>query len=291
MAEQFVWTSADGATLIDLTDEAAGYTVNAAGTAGLRSVAYELVSTRYAGVDGAVVNAVNALPNQPTLGILVEADGEAALRTKIRGLVRAMRPKLGAGTLTVANELGESRSLACYCVDGLAGQEDPNSILPGSWWRVALKFFAPDPWWTGDPQTVSVGLGGGQNFFPIFPLALSPSVVQGQFTIDLSDSDAPSFPLWTITGPGSSLVLTNETTGQVISVDAPLLAGQQLVIDTRPGFQSVRLADGTNQMSFVSSDPSLWPLIPDVNVVTAALVSATSASRIAGTYSPRFAGI
>ncbi|MCW2901617.1 MAG: hypothetical protein JWO67_3882, partial [Streptosporangiaceae bacterium] len=92
MAEQITWTSADGATVIDLTDEAAGYTVAANGTAGLRSVSYELVTTRYAGIDGETVNAVHVAPNQPMIGILVAADGEADLRGKIRGLVHAMRP-------------------------------------------------------------------------------------------------------------------------------------------------------------------------------------------------------
>jgi len=291
MPEQFVWTSGDGATTIDLTDESAGYSVNAAGTAGLRSVGYELTTTRYAGIDGEAVNAIHATPNEPTLGLLVEADGEADLRAKIRGLVRAMRPKVGAGTLTVSNETGDSRSLICYCTDGLPGQEDTSSILVGSWWRAALKFYAPDPWWLGDQQTISVGLGVGSNFFPMPPVSLAPSSVQGQFKVDLSDSDSPAFPVWTIIGPGSSLVLTNNTTGHSLTVNQSLTAGQSLVIDTRPGSQSVRLGDGTNVMTAVSGYPDLWSLAETVNTVTAALAGATTASRITATYQPRYAGI
>jgi hypothetical protein len=291
MAERIVWTSGDGATTIDLTDEAAGYTVNAAGTAGLRSVGYELTTTRYAGIDGETVNAIHATPNEPTLGLLVEADGEADLRTKIRGLVRTMRPKAGPGTLTVSNETGESRSLTCYCTDGLPGQEDTNSILDGAWWRAALQFYAPDPWWLGDEQTVSIGLGAPTNFFPFFPLVLASSTVQGRFAVDLSDSDTPAFPVWTITGPGSSLVLTNNTTGRSLTVGASLASGETMVVDTRRGYQSVRRGDGTNLLGSVDGYPDLWSLAESVNSITAALNGATSNSRIVGSWQPRYAGI
>lgn len=291
MAEQITWTSADGSTVIDLTDDSSGYTVAANGTAGLRSVAYELTTTRYAGIDGETVNAIHATPNEPTIGLLVEADGDADLRAKIRGLVRAMRPKAGPGTLTVANETGDRRSLTCYCVDGLPGVESSDGILAGSWWKAALKFYAPDPWWLGDEQSVSIGLGAPTPFFPFFPLVLSSSTVQGQFTVDLSDSDTPAFPVWTITGPGSSLVLTNNTTGRSLTVAASLASGETMVVDTRPDYQSVRRGDGTNLLGSVDGYPDLWPLVEDVNDITAALNGATSNSRIGGSWQPRYAGI
>jgi hypothetical protein len=292
MAEQIVWTSADGGTVIDLTDATAGYSVQANGTRGLRSVGYELTTTRYASIDGETVNAIHALPGTPTIGLLVESSGvEGSLRAKIRALVHAMRPKAGPGTLTVANELGEKRSLTCYCTGGMEGDEAIDVTLPGHWWKVALKFYAEDPWWYGDAASINLGLGAGANFFPIFPLVLAPSTVQGTFTVDLSAADAVSYPLWTVTGPGSALSLTNQTTGQVITVNAALAAGQSMIIDTRPGFQSVRLDDGTNLMGAVATDPALWPLVEDVNTVTAQLTGATSDSRITGVYAPRFSGI
>lgn len=293
MAEQIVWTSADGGTVIDLTDNSAGYTVQANGTRGLRSVAYEVTTTKYAGIDGENVDAIQALPNTPTLGLLVESmtGDEGSLRAKIRNLVHAMRPKAGPGSLTVSNELGDRRSLTCYCTGGYEGDEAVDITLPGRWWKVALKLYAADPWWYGAQQSVALGLSAGPNFFPIFPLNLAPSSVQGAFTVDLSTADTTSYPLWTITGPGSALTLTNTTTGQVITVNAALSPGQSMIIDTRPGFQSVRRDDGTNLMGSVSSDPALWGLIEGVNAVTAQLTGATTASRITGVYSPRYAGI
>jgi hypothetical protein len=189
MAEQFIWAAADGTT-IDLTDQSAGYSILAEGTRGLRSVPYAFSSSRFAGIDGETVDAIQASASNPTLGLLLEASSAADFRAKSRALVRAMRPKAGPGTLTVRTELGETRQLTCYCAGGLEGDESRDTVLPGAWWKLALKLYAPDPWWYGDARSVSVGLNAGSSFFPIPPVVLAPSTVQGQFTIDLSDSDA-----------------------------------------------------------------------------------------------------
>lgn len=290
MANQILWTSPDG-TQVDLTDEAGGYDTLAAGTRGLRSVEYELSTTKYAGIDGETVQAVRAAANSPTLGIFVRANDEVDFRAKARALVHMMRPKAGPGTLTVRNEAGDERRLVCYCSGGMEGDEDPDSTLPGAWWRLVLRFFAPDPWWLGPERVVNFGLGAPTVFFPITPVTLSASSVQGSFTVDLSDSDAPAYPLWTVTGPGTALVLTNQTTGKTITVNATLTSGQTMVIDTRPGYQSVRRGDGTNLMSSVTSDPALWPLTESINQVTAVLTGASAASRITSTFSARYAGI
>lgn len=285
---QVTWTAPSGFTL-DLTDDASGFMVLGDGTRGLRSVEYEMTSAKYAGIDGETVLALRATAGQPTLGVLVYADTEDDFRDRARWLRWLMRPKAGLGTLTVRNASGEARSLDCYCIAGLEGDE--SSAMDGSWWALALKFFAPDPWWRGEAQTVTYGLGTPGTFFPFFPLSLPASTVAGSFSVDLSMADAPSFPLWTVTGPGSSLVLTNTTTGKVIQVNTTLSAGQSLTIDTRPGQQSVRRNDGTNLMGSLATDPALWPLVEDVNAVTVTLTGATSASAVSCTYAPRYAGI
>jgi len=291
MAEQISWTSADGTQTIDLSDEKSGYSVLADGTRGLRSVTYEMATSRYAGLDGTTVDAVRASANEPSLGLIVRAESEAEFRARTRQLIHAMRPQAGEGLLTVRNESGEARTLSCYCVGGLEGDEATNVTMAGSWWRLILKFYAPSPWWQGETRSISFGLGAPVNFFPIFPMTLSPSDIQGMFTVDLSDMDSPTYPQWTVVGPGSSLLLENQTTGRKIQINASLGDGESMLIDTRPGFQTIRRGDGTNLMGSLASDPALWPLIEGVNRVSAQLVGATSASRILGAFRPRYAGI
>lgn len=302
MAEQYLWTPADGGPSIDLSDEAAGYSVEADGTRGLRSLPYRFTTAQYAGVDGDEVLAIRAEANRPQLAMLLQADSEAQLRTRARALVHAMRPKAGPGLLTVANETGERRRLRCYVEAGLEGDESEDTSMPDRWWKFLLKLYAPRPWWEGEQVNVDFGLAAPSNFFPFFPLVLSASTVQGQQTIDLSDTDAPTYPVWTVTGPGSSLVLRNTVTtiefddvtgepvekksSRTIEITTVLGDGQTLVIDTRPGRQIVYRGDlaegdaGWNLMDALSSDPALWPLVDGVNEVSALLTGAGPASRI-----------
>lgn len=290
MPDRVVWVGANGQR-IDLTDHKAGYTVTADGTRGLSSVTYSMTTEEYAGVDGTTVQAIKAEPNEPTLGLHLRAHDERDLRTKVRGLVHAMRPQAGQGQLMVTTAWGEQRTLDCYCIGGLEGDEAPDVTSPGRWFKAALKFYAADPWWYGPERKIDVGLNNPPPFFPIFPLVLAPSQVQGEFVVDLSDCDAPAYPLWKILGPGSGLVLANTTTGRSIEVDVALALGDVLSINTRPGFQSVRLADGTNVLDALTSDPALWPLIVGVNEISVQLSDATEDSRITGSYVPRYAGV
>lgn len=289
MADQWTWESAQGETVI-LTDWAAGNYVTPIGE-GASSPSYDVIADEYAGVDGSTVQAIRVPARTMTLGLYVDAPSKPEFRAKARRLVHLLRPKAGIGTLTCSTEWGESRSLACYCTGGLEGDMALNVGGSGFSWRMVLRFYAPDPWWYGPEQPVNFGLGAPTSFFPFFPLRLSPSQVQGEFTVDLSGADVPSFPVWTITGPGTSLLLTNETTGRSIEVAASLSAGQTMVIDTRAGQQSVRRGDGTNLMPTVTSGPALWPLVESVNLVSAQLSGATSESRIEAVFAPRYAGV
>lgn len=291
MADVVTWTAANG-QVIEFTDWAAGHFFTGDGTTGLWAPSYEVTAERYAGIDGTTVQAIRAAESQPTLGLFIRADSKQAFRQKARALVHALRPKAGIGRLTVTTDWGDSRSLACYCVGGLEGDMAPGVLGPGPHWRMVLKFYAPSPWWEGAEQEVAFTLGDALNvFFPIPPVRPAGSLVAGQFTVDLSDTDSPTYPRWTVTGPGSTLVLENVTTGRAIQVNATLAADEVLVIDTRPGFQSVQLTDGTNLMGSLASDPALWPLVEGVNTVSVSLASATAASRIQGTFRPRYSGI
>lgn len=298
MANKVTWTSAQGDE-IDLTDEGAGFIVTPGGTKGLTSVSYEMSADEYAGVDGAVVRTIRAVPNEPSLGLQIRADGEQALRRKLRGLVHQMLPQAGLGRLSIHTPWGEVRSLECFVTDGLQGDEDLSVTQPGRWFRTILKFYAPNPWWIGEEQFIDVGLGTLPEFFPFFLLTLAPSTVQGEFEVNLHDTDAKAYPLWTIHGPGSNLVLANASTGRSIEVETTLLEGEKLIIDTRPGRQSVRRFTvgmdpetdvGINEMAALKTDPALWPLEVQSNRIVAQLTGATPASRVTGVYTPRYAG-
>lgn len=293
MPRQFVWVPADGSAPLALNDAAGGYRLMAAGTRGLSAPPYRSTSSMYAGQDGTTLESLQADEREINLGMQIEATSALEFRRRWRALVRAFRPLAGDGQLMVTDEEGVVRTVKARYESGLEG--DGEAEFAGDVGRAVVKLKARDPWFYGPTRALSVGLGAPQPFFPIFPLTLAPSTIQGGFTVDLSDTDSPAYPVWTVTGPGTSLALTNVTTGRVIQINATLAAGEQLQIDTRPGRRSVRRlvagAPGPLLMSALASDPALWPLVDGVNQVSAALAGATAASRIVGQYEPRYSGI
>lgn len=280
---RWLWTAANG-LVTDLSAWAGGNYVTDGGTDGILAPGYEFTTQSYAGVDGATVQQITAKPGAPTLGLdLVASDG-AELRARVRALAHTLRPRAGIGSLTAVADDGTSRTLPCYYRKGLE-----SGTYRVTRYRTALEFWAPSPWWRGDPYAYTWSLAAPTAFFPILPMRLSPSTIEGAVTIDLSDTDSPTHPQWTITGPGTQLTLTNDTTGQSLVLNATIGDGQLVAIDTRPGQQSVRRAtrnvDGTltlgdSLFGGLTSDPALWPLLDDVNTVRALLTGAGPASRV-----------
>jgi hypothetical protein len=166
--------------------------------------------------------------------------------------------------------------------------------------RAALQFWAPSPWWRGTPFAYTWALAAASAFFPILPMVLSASTISGAVTVDLSDCDAPTYPRWVVTGPGSQLILANDTTGASLVLNATIGDGQSVAIDTRPGQQFVKQAtlnpDGTvaavgaSLFGSLSSDPALWPLLDGSQSVRAVLTNAGAASRIAVTADRLYSG-
>jgi hypothetical protein len=256
----------DGATIYVLAD----------GTSGELAPEYTFASQQFAGVDGALLQQITANPRTVTLAVDMLAADEPTLRGRVRGLAHTLRPRAGAGTLQAAADDGTTRTLPCYYSKGLEA-----GVYRANRFRAALEFWAPSPWWRGTPLTYTYSLAAPTAFFPIPPVSLSATSISGAATFDLSDTDSPTYPLWTVTGPGSQLTLTNNTSGLSLVLNAAIGDGRTVTIDTRPGFQSVKRDDGSNLFGSLGSDPALWPLLDGVNVVTATLTNAGANSRIA----------
>ncbi len=283
---RWLWTAADG-TITDLSGWGVGNYVTADGTGGQVAPAYDFATQGFAGVDGERVTQISAQPGSPVLGVDLTASDGAELRTRLRTLAHRLRPRAGIGLLPAVADDGSTRSLPCYYRKGLeSGRYVVNRF------RTTLEFWAPSPWWRGVPLTFDYGLAAPSTFFPILPMSLSPSTITGATTFDLSDTDATTYPIWTVTGPGDQLTLRNtwqtvdeygalQTMTAELVLNAVLGVGQTATIDTRPGRQRITRNDGLSLFPYLASDPALWPLVDGVNTVTALLTSATSASRIA----------
>jgi hypothetical protein len=292
---RWLWSAPDG-SVTDLSAWSAGTYVIDDGTSGQLAPEYEFQSQGFAGVDGETLQQITAQPAAPTLAMdLVASDG-VELRNRVRALAHVLRPRAGMGTLRAVADDGTERRLPCYYRKGLE-----SGTYRVTRYRTALQFWSPFPWWRGDPVTLDYGLAAPAPFFPVTPVRLSTTTIAGVATVDLSGTDAPTFPRWTVTGPGTQLTLSNTYTAvqldgtvapvtQSLVLNAPIGDGQVVAIDTRPSYQSVRRADGTNLFGSLASDPALWSLVDGVNSVSAVLTGAGPASRITCTADRLYSG-
>ena len=100
----------------------------------------------------------------------------------------------------------------------------------------------------------------------------------------MAAGDAGAWPVWTIDGPGTDIALRNLTTGAYLATSQALVAGDQLVIDTRPDAKTATLNGTTNVYSTLDPQGSLWRLQPGDNDLQLEVGGATAATLITLTY-------
>jgi phage-related protein len=287
MPELLSFVSADGT----VTDLKALPGVRALGDVGLEMPAFTLVEEEVPGQAGARLREVKTLARDVTVPFLLEQPDEAALRGLLRLLARRMNPTRGDGRLRHTAADGSVRDLICRYAEGLGGSRIVGDAGQ-TWRRAALVFRALDPYWHDAADRVETFTRGTvATFFPFFPLRLTSSEVFASATVD-NTGDVESWPVWQVTGPGGPrIVLRNLTTRHLLTVETTLAAGNVLTIDTRPGFKTVRLGDGSNLFPLLTAASSLWPLAGGLNSVQVEMAGATADSSVVLSYKHRYLGV
>lgn len=237
---------------------------------------------------GARLRSTRHAARDVALKFLVAADTEAELRTSLRSLVLKMDPTRGDGALRVTAPGGDQRELACRYLAGLEMPEVEGQWSgPGTQTARAL-FRATEPYWT-DVATITATFTTGTPapFFPIFPLRLASSEVFADDTIE-NDGDVEVWPVWTIVGPATSIVLRNLTSGKTLQLDYTLAAGDTITIDTRPGAKTVLLDDGTNLFQYLTATSSLWSIARGDNAIRIEASSSTTDTQVVISYKRRY---
>lgn len=224
--------------------------------------------------------------------MILHATSLIELRDLQRSMLQWFDPTAGSGMLEVQDESGDARQLVCRYIGGLDLDESEGSHGP-TWQQVVLELQASDPIWRSSVSVIDtyVLLTVPAIFLksPFLPMRVSGSTVFKRTTVE-NEGDAPAWPTWTITGPGSNPVVRNLTTGDFIKSTVTLLAGEQLVIDTSPGAKSATDGYGTNLFSTLATDSSFWPLLPGFTDLQIEMAGATTASSVVLEYTPRFLG-
>lgn len=104
---------------------------------------------------------------------------------------------------------------------------------------------------------------GGFGFPLAFPINFGVANPTGQLLAE-NNGNVTTYPVFTITGPGSNPSIFNATTNQTISFAYTLAAGETLVVDTLN--RTVMLNGTTNRYSALDFTTTSWfGLVPGVN--------------------------
>ena len=282
MAESLVWIDPDGSTL---TFSRVEWDIR-----GRWFPTIVVDEETVPGQPGGRLREVRHGPLEFALPVWVEAASDTALRTALRAATYALDPTRGLGTIRVTAPGGDQRDLQCICVDGLSMTEKLGESSTPVAQRLVLAFRALEPYWRAtSPTSVSFSSTTPPSFFPIFPLRLSASEVLVDSAVS-NTGDVDAWPVWTITGPGSAVVLRNLTTGATTTFSGLSLGvGETMVIDTRPGYKTIAKGDGTNLWTYLASG-SLWSLRRGSNAIRLEMAGTTAASGLSLSYYVRYLG-
>jgi hypothetical protein len=237
-------------------------------------------------------------PRLMRIPLVVSGDDPDAYLASWRALVASTwhrRPgEVAMGRIRVELPDGSWRHIQAVYHSGLDPSED---VLDDLMWsrqeHQALEFWAPEPHFEGPEISLSWRLAlDPVPFYPIYPLRLKASQVGGSATID-SPGDAPSYPVWQITGPGTPVV-TSETTGQTWAFSEPVPAGRTVTVDCRP--PSVAPDTGLTAVDDLGGDwwgrfagwPELWDIPPGETRLSAQMIGATADTRLSVSFAPRY---
>lgn len=197
--------------------------------------------------------------------VAIRAENEEDLYSKRAELAQVFNPKLGEGELVYNYGTTGEKRIVCV-VDRapvfLVGSENRSTTYQ----KTVFTIIAPEPFWTDNFVTGEI---------------LSQSVPQFEFDLELTDEfefekrgtnrttinntgDVETPVEIVFEGPASNPVITNETTGEFISVQKTLLDGESLLIGTAFGNKYVLFDDGsgttTNAFGNLTLDSVLWNL-------------------------------
>lgn len=282
--DQLAWVQPDGAAF-PITGQPDLDVHWALGVDGRFMPPVDLISDRIPGQAGARLREVQVREREVTLPLTVFGPDETGLRERVRQLLRQFDPTRGPGVLRCTSVDGTMRELPCTYRQGLQGREFAGDTGV-RWQRMVLVLEAHDPFWQDtNPTEVSYTVASRAPFLSsqFLPMRLTSDTLLGRQTLT-NDGDRTAYPVFTIRGPANSFTLANETTGEELTYEAPLAAGEVLTIDTRPFQRTVHLADGTNryaQLAHGSGVPQvLWHLPSGANTVRLDLTGSTSASYV-----------
>jgi hypothetical protein len=189
---------------------------------------------------------------------------------KITHLQRAVTALRGDAIVTFTPDGGQEQFLAARVQQPLR--------ISGNWikdFQIAMVAADPRRYSTVlESSTVAADATagvGGFSFNLHFPINFGAASPTGQVLVE-NNGNMETWPVLTITGPGTNPSIYNASTDQRITFAYTLAAGETLVVDTLN--RTVKLNGVTDRYSALDfTNTEWWPLVPGVNDIRLAFAS------------------
>lgn len=259
------------------------------GVDGLDTGPTSLLERRSAGVFGSFAAGFDSDARDVFLPLLLRGMSVTHLKALRKALLTDMCRTGELVRLVVESPNGSLRWIEGYRV-GDGGPWGEGTFSVSGVQKIGLTLRCPDPWWRSDPVVWPFNYAGGGGFFPLLPVALSPSRVSGEVsTLDMV-GDVESYPTWTLTGPLTAVTATDMVRGRSWTVTGPLLAGQSAIVRTDPRLAAegpmVTGPDGSSWGSHLAAPFDLWPLGPEAPRIKVELATASTGASVTAVVNP-----
>lgn len=235
-------------------------------------------------LDGtAIPNFYIPQPGTINLALLIEHPNEnedqyyQLLDRVARAFYNRRRELPAPASIAIQRPDGTSRQIEVWTTSGL---DTPEVGVHNCLFTFTMQ--TPDPYWyESTPQEVIYRSNIAAGILPLLPIPLGSGSIFGDAIIT-PGGNMLSWPIWTITGPGTP-VIKNLTTGRQWSLSSSIPSGNVVQVVTKPGEQMVvNQTTGVNiwDQLVLSTLRDLWPLVGGDNRVNIAMTGATSSTSV-----------
>lgn len=207
------------------------------------------------------------------------------VQNKLRKLARITQDQRGPMRLKVEYSTGEQLFIDLHYTGGSESQWG-ESTSGQQFCKWVLSTQAPQPYWeTASTQSFTVAGGStGRSLLPSFTmLKVSSSESLGEVEV-ISTADVETYPVWTINGPITDLVISNGD--QSFTLAGYFGADETVTVNTEQ--RTVVDQDGTNIYSRLGAAPKLFPFYPGVNTITVSGSDSDANTSITAEYPLRY---
>lgn len=222
--------------------------------------------------NGATYFASRYEPRNIMFSFRISARGFDEVQALKRQVSRSFSASFGEGTLRIYTDVQDTVWYDIVCVPSgtgemfrvLSGASDKHCIC-----TVALTAYSP--FWSdaGQANTITFGTTSGGFTLPFsFPFSLGEPGIGGAE----NRGSVPTPVIISIEGAGTNPIITNQRTGEYISIDYPAQQGDTITVNTDEAITSVihTAADGTQTdiFSAVELGSVFFQLLPGLNEIS-----------------------